>query len=44
MDLFKGDVRTIYRKYFSAAFGSALILLPPATLGPASIWRALPSC
>lgn len=25
MDLLKGDVRTIYRKYFLAAFGSALI-------------------
>lgn len=25
MELLKGDVRTIYRKYFLAAFGSALI-------------------
>ena len=25
MDLLKGDVRAIYRKYFLAAFGSALI-------------------
>lgn len=25
MDLLKGDVHTIYRKYFLAAFGSALI-------------------
>ena len=50
MDLLKGDVRTIYRKYFLAAFGSALIsciygVVDMAMVGryqgPTAIWWAM---